>query len=146
MTAVACLAGHSHHVGFGGAGSTHNHKFLLAADVTVHHGGYLAERGWWVAVSSGAAGISVGDGKGLVEHADGSVLSDSVGYLERVDPQRELAGKEQIELLDAQTDALTGLSNQRVHLVIDAYAAITRTFVGTVWEPVVLVLLCKDIL
>ncbi len=80
---------------------------------------------------------------GLVEHADRAVLSDAVGHFEWVNPQCELTGKQQVELLDAQADALASLSNQRVHLVVDAYAAIPRTFVGTVWEPVVLVLLCK---
>lgn len=140
MTAVTCLAGHSHHVGFSGTGSTQQ-KFLLAADVTVHHGRYLGDGGGRVAVSSGDVGISVGAGMGLVEHAYGSVLADAVGHLERVDPQRELAGKQQVELLDGQPNALTGLPNQRVHLVVDAYAAVTRTLVGTVWEPVVLVLL-----
>lgn len=134
---MTCLAGHSHHVGFSGTGSTQQ-KFLLAADVTVHHGGYLGDGGGRVAVSSGDVGVS---GMRLVEHADGAVLSDAVGHLEGVDPQRELAGKEQVELLDAQTDALTGLPNQRVHLVVDTYAAVTRTLVGTVREPVVLVLL-----
>lgn len=143
MTAVTCLAGHSHHDGFSGTGSTQQ-KFLLAADVTVHHGGYLGDGGGRVAVSSGDAGV--GAGMGLVEHADGSVLSDAVGHLEGVDPQRELAGKQQVELLDAQTNALTSLPNQRVHLVVDTYAAVTRTLVGAVWEPVVLVLLCQDIL
>lgn len=32
MISVNRLAGHSHHVGFSGAGATHNHEFLLAAD------------------------------------------------------------------------------------------------------------------
>lgn len=37
----ACLAGHSHHiVGLGGTGSAQHHQFLLAADVTVHHGAH----------------------------------------------------------------------------------------------------------
>lgn len=140
MTAVACLAGHSHHVGFSGTGSTHQ-KFLLAADVTVHHWGYLGDGGGQVAVSSGDNAVSIDDGIGLVEHTDGSVLSDAVGHLKGVNPQCELAGKQQVELLDGQTNALTGLPNQRVHLVVDTYAPVTRTLVGTVWEPVVMVLL-----
>lgn len=37
----ARLTGHSHHVvGLGGTGSAQHHQFLLAADVTVHHGAH----------------------------------------------------------------------------------------------------------
>lgn len=143
MTSVTNLAGHSHQVGFSGAGAAHNQKFLLAADVTVHHRGYLGDRRGGVAVSSGDAGVSVGAGVGLIEHTNRTVLSDAVGHFKWVDPQCQLTGKQQVELLDAQADTLASLSNQRVHLVVDAYASIPRTFVGTVWEPVVLVLLCK---
>lgn len=81
-------------------------------------------------------------GLGLVEHADGTVLADPVGDLERVHPERELAGQEHVELLDGQADALCRLSHQRVHLVVDANAAVPRALAGTVREPMVLVLLC----
>lgn len=85
-----------------------------------------------------------GAGLRLVQDADGAVLADAVGHLEGVDPQRELAGQQQVELLDGQANALARLPHQWVHLVVDADAAVARTLAGSVWEPVVLVLLCKD--
>lgn len=140
----AFLTGHSHHiVGFGGTGSAQHHQFLLAADVTVHHGAHWPVVSWGGA-SHGAGRRSWGAGLRLVQDADGAVLTDAVGHLEGVHPQRELTGQQQVELLDGQADALARLPHQWVHLVVDADAAVSWTLAGSVWEPVVLILLCID--
>lgn len=127
------LAGHSHHVvGFGRAGPAQHPRRLLAADVTVHHGG----RG-----DRTASRRRRGHRLGLVEHADGAVLADAVGHLEGVHPEGELTRQQQVELIDGQADALACLSHQGIHLVVDADAAVARALAGPVGEPVVLVLL-----
>lgn len=85
--------------------------------------------------------ISAGAGRRFVKDADGAVLADAVRHLERVDPKRELAGQQQVELLRTEADALARLAHQRVHLVVDPDAAVTRALARPIRKPVVLVLL-----
>lgn len=139
----AFLTGHSHHiVGLGGTGSGQHHQFLLAADVTVHHGAHRPVS--WGGAGGGSCRHYHGAGLRLVQDADGAVLANAVGHFEGVHPERELTGQQQVELLYGQANTLPCLAYQRVHLVVDADAAITWTLAGSVWKPVVLIVLCRD--
>lgn len=140
----ASLTGHSHHiVGLGGTGSAQHHQFLLAADVTVHHGAHRPAVSWGGA-GGGCYRHSYGAGLRLIQNADGAVLANAVGHLKRVHPECELTGEQQVELLDGQADALARLPHQWVHLVVDANAAVTWTLAWSVWEPVVLIVLWRN--
>lgn len=143
---MAPLTGHGHHVGLRRAGSPQHQQFFLAADMTIQHGrhGRSGAPGPGGRVDAGAR-VGAGARLRLVKNADGAVLTDAIRHLERVDPQRELAGQQQVELLRAQADALTCPAHQWVHLVVNADAAVAWALTRPVGKPVVLVLLCREI-
>lgn len=99
-------------------------------------------------VAAAAAGrqvVAAGSGA-LVEHADGAVLADAVGHLSRVDPERELVGQQLAQTSFVQAAGAARLGQDRVHLVVDANAAVARALGRHLGKPVVLVVVPQQVL
>jgi len=73
----------------------------------------------------------------LVQHADRTVLADSVRHFRRVDPHGELAGEQAVQDGRQQADVRAGLGNYRIHFTVDAYATIAGAAIWPIREPVV---------
>lgn len=120
-------AGDGHQVVFGGTCAAGHHEAVLAVEHRVEWWR------WW----RGCRGLC------LVQDADGPVFTDAIWHFIWVYPQSQLTGKQREQLPPAQPDPAARLAQERVHFVVDPDTAITRTFLWPVWEPVVLVVLCK---
>lgn len=117
-------AGHGHEVVFRGTRPAAHHEAVLTVQrVEVRQRGGRSRAGR--------------RRLGFVQDADGAVLADPVGHFVGVDPQRELSGEQGEEPLCAQAHPTRRPADQRVHLVVDPDAAVTRTFLRSVREPVV---------
>ena len=77
------------------------------------------------------------------ERTNGSVLSDAVTHLPRVDPQRQLFGQCPTQLSQRQSRQSGRACDQRVHLVVDSEAAVGRTSGRLLRVPVVVVVVQK---
>lgn len=73
----------------------------------------------------------------LVQHADGTVLADSVRHLRRIDPHGELAREQAVQYRRQEADVRPGLRDHRIHLAVDAYATIAGAAIWPIREPVV---------
>lgn len=74
---------------------------------------------------------------GFVQDADGAVLANPVRHFIRVNPKCELSGEQGEEPLRIQAHPTGRPADQRVHLMVDPDAAVTRTLLRPVREPVV---------
>lgn len=86
------------------------------------------------------------DGGPVVQHADGAVLADPVRDLPGVDPHRQLAREEAGQDLLGPAALGPGPGQDRVHLVVDADAAVAGPLARLFWEPVLLVVVAQHVL
>lgn len=115
------LTGDGHHIVLGGAAPAQHH-LVLAGEVPIG-----------------------GDQRGLlIQDADGAILPYSVGYLVGVHPQGELSGQQLVKLGLAESNLAGHLTDDGVHLVVDADTAVTGTLGWFLRKPVVFVVLCGD--
>uniref|UniRef100_A0AAG5DHC1 Uncharacterized protein n=1 Tax=Anopheles atroparvus TaxID=41427 RepID=A0AAG5DHC1_ANOAO len=82
----------------------------------------------------------------VVQHADGAVLADPVRHLVRVDPDRQLERQQLAQDDRVQADGVARLLDDRIHLAIDAQAAVRRALVRHVRVPVALEVARQDLL
>lgn len=82
--------------------------------------------------------------RGLVEDTYGPVLSNPVGHFIRVDPHGEFTWKQWKESLFCESDRTGRFAYQRVHLMVDPDAPVTRTSARCVWEPMVLIMIYNE--
>lgn len=124
------LTWYSHHIVVFGRACSAQEKFLLTADSAVYHlhvGAVLSATScWW----------------GFVQHADGAILSNPVGHFVGVNPECEFTWEKPEQLLTAQSNPLGCLSNQRIHLMVDANTTVTWSLARLFWEPVMFVMFC----
>ena len=82
--------------------------------------GLLRGRGLWFVGSPGLGDPLLE----LVEDADGSVLTDPVAHLQRVDPHGQLGGENTVDEVGGEAARLAGLADDGVHPAVDADAAV----------------------
>ena len=83
--------------------------------------------------------------RALVQDTDGSIFSDSIRHLRRVDPHGELAREQAVQYCRQQTDVRTCLRNHRIHFTVDAYATITGATVRPIRKPVIPVPMAQNL-
>lgn len=83
--------------------------------------------------------------RALVEHANRSVLADSVGHFRRIDPHSQLGRKQTVQYGGQQSYVRARLRDHRVHFTVDAYATVTGTAIWTIREPMVPVTVTENL-
>lgn len=81
----------------------------------------------------------------LVQHADRTVLADSIRHFRRVDPHGQLAGEQAVQDGGQKADVRTGLRDHRVHFTVDTYATITGAAIRSIWEPVIAITVAQHL-
>lgn len=95
-------------------------------------------------VLAGEKSIGCGHGGLLVQDADGAILPNAVGHLIGVHPQGQLTGQQSVQLRLAESNLASHFTDDGVHLVVDADAAVARALGRSFRKPMVLVVLCGD--
>lgn len=83
-------------------------------------------------------------GRCFIEDTYGAILTDAVRDLKGVHPEGQLPGKEGEELIASKSDPTSSPANDWVHFMIHSDAAVAGALLWSVWEPVVLVVLCEE--
>lgn len=82
----------------------------------------------------------------LVQDTDGAILPDAIGHFIGVHPQGQLAGQQLVQLGLTESNLASHFTDDGVHFVVDANAAVARALGWLFRKPVVFVVLCQCLL